>query len=195
VLSVLLTILKVAEEWGEIDKAACKIKLAKVQNKVVKFYEFDQYERLVEAARKHDPRAELVVLLGGSAGLRMGEIRALRFCDVDFVRNHLVIVQAQWRKTVDTTKGDKARIIPMTPALAASLKAHRHLKGDRVLYNDDGEEVSHSTVRSWLIASEKRAGLPQEGCLHKLRHTFGSHLAMLGRRRRRSKSCSGTATW
>ena len=38
----------------------------------------------------------------------------------------------------------------------------------------------HATVRAWLEACERRAGLEVQGCLHKLRHTFCSHLAMRG---------------
>jgi integrase len=114
----------------------------------------------------------------------MGEIIALRWCDVDFARGLLTIQQAQWNSVVDGTKGNKSRIVPMTDALATALARAKHLRGERVLYRDDPdgepEAVTHSTLRSWLLASEKRAGLEQEGCLHKLRHTFGSHLAMRG---------------
>ncbi len=43
-----------------------------------KFYDFDEYKRLVEAARALDARTHVVVLLGGDAGLRRGEMMALR---------------------------------------------------------------------------------------------------------------------
>jgi site-specific recombinase XerD len=49
-----------------------------------------------------------------------------------------------------------------------------------VLYRDNGTPIVHATVRACLEACERRAGLEVEGCLHKLRHTFCSHLAMRG---------------
>jgi len=49
-----------------------------------------------------------------------------------------------------------------------------------VLYRDDGTPIVHATVRAWLEARERRAGLEVQGSLHKLRHTFCSHLAMCG---------------
>ena len=41
------------------------------------------YEQLVEAASADGHLAHLVVLLGGDAGLRLGEIIALEWDDVD----------------------------------------------------------------------------------------------------------------
>jgi hypothetical protein len=40
------------------------------------FYDFDEFERLVRSAQK-DATALLLVLLGGEAGLRCGEMMAL----------------------------------------------------------------------------------------------------------------------
>jgi site-specific recombinase XerD len=68
----------------------------------------------------------------------------------------------------------------MTAALASALQRARHLRGERVLYRDDGTMIVHATVRAWLEACERRAALEVEGSLHKLRHTFCSHLAMRG---------------
>jgi site-specific recombinase XerD len=49
-----------------------------------------------------------------------------------------------------------------------------------VLYREDGTPVSQQTVRSWMAAAQKRAGLKVTGALHILSHTFCSHLAMRG---------------
>ena len=51
---------------------------------------FDEYERLVEAARR-DPQVYLVVLLGGEAGLRCGEMMALEWTDVDLSKRQLCV--------------------------------------------------------------------------------------------------------
>jgi integrase len=50
------------------------------------FHDFPAYEALVTAARAADPLTYLVVLLGGEAGLRCGEIMALQWRDVDLAR-------------------------------------------------------------------------------------------------------------
>jgi integrase len=180
VLSVLSKLLKVAVEWGVISALPCTIKLLKVSNSTPRFHEFDEYARLVEGARKVGMRELLVVLLGADAGLRRGEMCGLRWCDVDFARGQLRIEQAQWKETVDTPKSGKGRIVPMTSALKDALQKHRHLRGERVLCLEDGSPAPGHMLREWLEAAQRWAALPVMGSLHKLRHTFCSHLAMRG---------------
>jgi site-specific recombinase XerD len=68
----------------------------------------------------------------------------------------------------------------MTDALDTALRAHRHLRGERVLHRDDGEAPRAHHLRDWIEAAQRRAGLRATGALHVLRHTFCSHLAMRG---------------
>lgn len=180
VLAVLGKLLRIAVKWKVIERLPCTVELMKVSNAVVKFYEFGQYKRLVEAAERYYVRSLVMILLGGDAGLRMGEILAVRWCDVDFRRRQIVVQQAVWNGVVDVPKSGKGRIVPMTDALVVALQRARHLRGERVLYRDNGTPIVHATVRAWLEACERRAGLEVQGCLHKLRHTFCSHLAMRG---------------
>ena len=180
VLTVLSKLLKVAVKWKVIKTVPCSIELLKVPPPVPKFYEFSQYRALVEAAGKVDTRSLVVTLLGGDAGLRRGEILGLRWIDVDFKRKQLVIQQAVWKGIVDTPKSGRGRVVPLTDALCIALQRQRHLRGERVLYRDDGEPVTEKVLRSYLAAAQRRAGLPATGALHILRHTFCSHLAMRG---------------
>jgi hypothetical protein len=52
VLTVLSVLLRTAVEWKVIDRVPCVIKLLPIPKASANFYEFDQYERLVEAAGK-----------------------------------------------------------------------------------------------------------------------------------------------
>ncbi len=56
-------------------------------------------------------------------------------------------------------KSGQGRVVPMTRALMSALQRARHLRGERVLYRDDGTPIVHATVRAWLEACERRAGL------------------------------------
>lgn len=49
-----------------------------------------------------------------------------------------------------------------------------------MLYQDDGTELTPKIVRMWIMRAEKKAGLPETGRIHKLRHTICSHAAMAG---------------
>ena len=68
----------------------------------------------------------------------------------------------------------------MTDALLHALQAHRHLRGEHVLFGDDGRPATSFFLRKRLEAAQKRAGLRATGGFHILRHTFCSHLAMRG---------------
>jgi hypothetical protein len=73
---VLGKLLKIAVKWKLLDAMPCAVELVKVSNPMPEFYEFEDYAALVEAGEKIGTRALLVVLLGGDAGLRRGEMRA-----------------------------------------------------------------------------------------------------------------------
>lgn len=88
VLTVLNKLLKVVMEWRFIPALPCRIRLLKSAKPVVEFYEESEYEHLVTAAERVDPRAHPAVLLGGDAGLRLGEILGLESSDRDFNRIH-----------------------------------------------------------------------------------------------------------
>jgi integrase len=181
VLSTLSKLLKVAIKWKELAAMPCAIELFKVSNTVRAFYEFDDYRRLVEAAARIDTRTLVLVLLGGDAGLRRGEMIGLRWCDVDFKRRQLIIRQAVYAGTVDTPKSGHGRIVDMTVALTDALTRHRHLRNERVLCTDDAQPVTDKFLRAWHAAAQRRANLPvTTGALHILRHSFASHLTMSG---------------
>jgi hypothetical protein len=55
--------LKKAVEWGVIDTMPCTVRLLKVSSGAVDFYDFDEYERLVEGARSVGSTPYVVVLL------------------------------------------------------------------------------------------------------------------------------------
>lgn len=180
IANVLSKLLNVAVEWNVISIRPCTIKLLKVDAPTPTFYEFDDYARLLEAALKIDPRIHLMALLGGDAGLRRGEIIALRWQDVDLRRRQLKIEKSVWQGVEDVPKSGRGRIIDMTEALTEALRAHRHLKGPRVLYQDDGKQTDENTLQDWIEQATRRAGLAPTRGVHILRHTFCSHLAMRG---------------
>jgi integrase len=134
VITVLSKMLNVAVEWRAIEAMPCRIRLLKSAKPVVEFYEDEELERLIAAAEKCDPRTYVAVLLGGDAGLRLGEILALEWSDLDFTRGLMKLQRSDCDGAVTLPKGGKPRIVPMTARLKTALQAHRHLKGPRFLY-------------------------------------------------------------
>lgn len=180
ILAVLRRMLTSAVEWGILERMPCPVygvRLPRRQDHP--FYDFEEYGRLRAAAPNMDQRAELIVLLGGDAGLRMGEMLELRFSDVNQRTGLLTVARAVWHDQVGTPKGGVTGRIPMTSRLALALRTHRHLKGELVLCSHDGTRLSVQTVRSLFGSVCRLAGVEDRG-VHTLRHTFCSHLAMRG---------------
>lgn len=179
ILAVLSVMLKKAVEWEVIERMPCSVKLLRVPKGSTNFHDFDEFERLVEAARELDPRTHLVVLLGGEAGLRCGEMIALEWSDVDLANRQLTIRRSDWNGHVTTPKGGRPRYVPLTRRLAEALSSHRHLKSTRVLCQDDRKPLTRQIVQTRAKRAARRARVQHVG-VHVLRHTFCSHLAMRG---------------
>ena len=179
VLTVLNTLLRTAVTWGLLERMPCAIGFLHSSQPSMGFHDVEAFEKLVESARSIDARTELIMLLGGEAGLRCGEMIALEWSDVDLPRGLLCVERSDWKGKVTSTKSGKLRRIPLTARLAAALRGHRHLQSARVLCGKDGHPVTQKIVRELVKRAAKRAQLANDG-VHVLRHTFCSHLAMKG---------------
>ncbi len=189
VLSVLSTLLAYAVEAGEIASLPVTVRQLKVADVEVEFYEPQVYEAIVEAAKKLDLRSYIMVLLGGDAGLRRGEMVGLEQTDLDFVRGRLSVNRSESKGLVSLPKGGRPRSLKMTGRLSVALKEAKHLRGKRVLWRDPdyrwdkphaGDGIIDRTLQHWMERVQRRAGVDATGNLHILRHTFCSRLAMLG---------------
>ncbi len=190
VITVLNTLLKKAVEWEVIDAMPCTIRLLKVPERAMDFYDTDDFEALVAAAERYGANAYLVVLLGGEAGLRAGEMRALEWTDVNFHKGQLSVERSDSRGEVTSTKGNRVRYVPTTERLLAALRKHRHLRGPRVLCRADGRPFGEQSLKDLLVKVGRLANVRVKGP-HMLRHTFCSSLAMKGAAARAIQELAG----
>ncbi|TNF28020.1 MAG: site-specific integrase [Deltaproteobacteria bacterium] len=175
-LTVLRTCLSEAVKWGKLDVVPM-IRQLKMPDAPFDFLEFDEAEQLLNAATGVERTMILLVL---RAGLRRGELLALRQDRLDLRRN-LIRVDAAVSESVlrDTTKGYKSRSIPMAADLKVALQSQRHLRGPFVFCEEDGQRLTTNQVKRIVPDACRRAGL-REVNWHVLRHTFASHLVMRG---------------
>lgn len=125
--------------------------------------------------------------LAAYAGLRLGEIRALTWADVDR-KAGLIHVRASALPD-GTAKAPKTeagvRTVPILPALRKLLlqwqaRSPHTLDGDLVICTADGKPVAERNLRRMLDQAKEATGLDSlEGRLswHSLRHSFASLLA------------------
>lgn len=147
----------------------------KVMKKPIRFLTFEELDQLVGSITGP---VLAMILLGADAGLRSGEIRALHWEDLDLQAGRLTVHWNEYRGSLGSPKGGRDRTVPLTPRLRASLQA---IRADRALVfcGDTGELLTESASRHQLTQAKRAAKLPGFGW-HTLRHTFCSHLMMLG---------------
>ena len=192
ILTVLNTMLKAAVEWNVIERLPCTIRLVTVPKPSAVFHDFDTYARLLAAARTTDPDTHLSILLGGDGGLRLGEMIALEWADVDVANRQMCVQRSNWNGHVTTPKNGRLRHIPLTVRLATALQEHRHLRSPLVLCDQRGQPIRRRTLQNWVRRAARRAKVQNSG-VHVLRHTFCSHLAMRGAPARAIQELAGHA--
>jgi len=175
-LAVLRKLLNLAVEWGELPFAP-KVKQLKVPHGDFQFLTFEETERFLRAAT---PEWKAFVTTALKTGLRVGELLALKWEDLDLVAGRLVVRRSLWRDQEGTPKGGRIREVPLSDEAVATLKAHRHLKGPYVFCEPDGTRLNHNRVKDVVPDTCKKAQLAKRLTTHDLRHTFASHLVMRG---------------
>ena len=190
-LSCLGKTLRYAAESDIIDKIP-RLRFVKVFEQPFDFLDFEEYARLMDAASK-EPESYPAILLAGDAGLRMGEVRALQWGDLDLVAGKVLVQRTDYRGYVGSPKGGRVRRIPTTDRLRRALRAARHLKGEWVFCDASGKMWSRGEADTPLRRASRKAGLRKFGW-HALRHTFCSHLAMKGAPVRTIQELAGHAS-
>ena len=128
--------------------------------------------------RRINEQDAALIIIAGFTGLRMGELRALRWQDVDLDNAKVSVSRAMSWDTESSTKSRQMRTVPLAEQAALAfegLRRRRNFIGrsDFVFVRPDGESLDRSAVRHRFVAAQKAAGVRVRR-FHDLRHTFGS---------------------
>ena len=133
---------------------------------------------LVRAAVSEDDA--VIFLTAAFTGLRLGELLALRWREVDFSGATIRVRASYALGAVTTPKSGKVRAVPMAPDVAKALSrlgAREHWVGedDLVFCGETGGYLDGSALRRRYKASLAATGL-RSLRFHDLRHTFGTRM-------------------
>jgi integrase len=142
---------------------------------------------VLHVARKADSeQLTAAIIVAGFTGLRQGEVRGLRWRDVDFA-GELIHVRRnvdQRTATEGPTKGKSARSVPMTTHVAKALedlsRRDEHTGRNDYVFTLDGGFVGDRWLRDGLYDAMKKAKVDRDRdhakpfTFHDLRHTFGT---------------------
>ena len=103
-------------------------------------------------------RTYVAVLLGGEAGLRAGEIMALEWTDVDFVKNQVCVERSNWKGHVTSPKvggGATCR----SPRRWARRCGRTGICAGGCSIERDGRPLTQKVLQCIVRAAARRAGL------------------------------------
>ncbi len=140
------------------------------------FFSGEEVMALVRAAASSQDGA--MYLTASFAGLRRGELVALRWRDVDFPSEAIRVRGSFSHGQVVSPKSGKVRTVPMVPAVAEALarlrdREHFTRDDDLVFPSASGAHIDASALRRRYLRAVERASL-RVLRFHDLRHTFGS---------------------
>jgi integrase len=178
-LTVLRKMLNLAAEWGELEHPP-RLRALRVDPSEVRFLTFEEEPHFLAAAyAEWRPMVHTAL----KTGLRLGELLALRWEDIDLVSGRLIVRRSLWHNKEGSPKGGRTREVPLGDDAIATLKAHRassFMKSPYVFCDAAGNRLSHKRVSNLVPRICKKAGLAQRLTMHDLRHSFASHLVMRG---------------
>ena len=133
---------------------------------------------LARAAESEQDAA--IFLTAAFTGLRLGELLALHWRDIDFAGEVVRVRGTYSVGTLTTPKSGKVRSVPLAPDVAETLARlsvrERFTSEDDVVFaSEDGAHIDGSALRRRYTAALRRAGLRRLR-FHDLRHTFGTRI-------------------
>ncbi len=155
----------------------------------IHFLTHEEMEALFRAADGGDalgPTDLVIYLTAATTGLRMGELLALQWKDVDWSAGSIRVRRSYTRGAFSTPKSAKsARVVPLTDRLAGALERHHQASAfqgasDLVFpHPTSGEVIDSSAMRRRFHAALARTGVRRVR-FHDLRHSFGTSMAAAG---------------
>jgi len=128
--------------------------------------------RFLEAVRPGRDRVLLQTTY--ACGLRLGEVTHLRVADIDSARRVIVVRQG---------KGQKDRLVPLSPRLLEVLRAYWRTDRPQLWLfpgRDPAKPLNGTTIQRLCQRVVTRLGLTKRVTPHTLRHSFATHMLEAG---------------
>lgn len=132
----------------------------------------EEVAQVLEAARPGRERTLFTTTY--ACGLRLMEAVSLEVTDIDSARMVVHVRQG---------KGQKDRLVPLSPKLLAELRAYwRMARPARWLFGNAQQDgpVHPGTVQRQMRRAVKKAGLRKAASMHSLRHSYATHMLEAG---------------
>jgi site-specific recombinase XerD len=152
-----------------IEPILRQVKRPKRPARVPQLYSMAEVERLLTRGTEGNLRARAFLSCVYGGGLRLSEATHIRIPDLSSARHRLL---------VSHPKGGRQRYTLLSDNLLAVLRDYyRHARPKLFLFPGDEplQPMSKGTGQGIFYGAVARAGLPDRGGIHSLRHSFATH--------------------
>lgn len=166
----------------------------------IRYFSQDELSKIIKEATRTNQNGTLIYRIGyafqliASTGLRVGELLALQWNDIDFDNKRIKVnknvvyatpsgangVERIVQNSTKTNSGN--RIIPMSNTASEALRKLQDINGycDYIISTSAKKPMNPRQLARTFDAIQTKAKIEPKGTLHSLRHTFATRLIQLG---------------
>jgi len=146
-----------------------KIPLAKKESKLPVVLSKEELNKMIEST--HNLQHKLVIMFLYYAGLRLDEVRNLKWDELDIDRGLIHL---------KTTKGKRHRIVFLHEQIKQALSVFGIKDKGAIFTSQRGTKYNKRTIQQIVKNSSKKAQIKKNVTPHTLRHSFATHLLEAG---------------